>query len=316
MSVYNIKPFDLSSVATYPLAKRKSKVQVGDFARVPSGSPSFQEFWDSLPRLLAASELRDLVARLHAARAAGKPILWGLGGHVIKVGLAPVLIELLDQGWVQGLALNGSSAIHDFEIALAGNTSEEVDAELQSGAFGMAEETGAGMNEAFRQGAQDGLGAGEALGRWLTQKSPPYAHLSLLLRAYQRKIPLTVHLAVGTDIIHNHPSVSGEALGKCSHMDFRLLATLVSQMDDGGAYLNMGSAVILPEVFLKTVTLVRNTGRRLENFSTANFDFIQHYRPTQNVVRRPTLKSGRGFAFTGHHEIMIPLLAAALRLPQ
>jgi hypothetical protein len=210
--------------------------------------------------------------------------------------------------------MNGSCTIHDFEIALAGNTSEEVETELQSGAFGMAEETGAGINSALRRGAESGIGAGEAIGSWLMEQAPPYGHLSLIIEAYKQKIPVTVHLAIGTDIIHNHPKVSAEALGKCSHYDYRLLAAQVAQMDGGGAYLNLGSAVILPEVFLKTVTLIRNTGRRLENFITANFDCIQHYRPTQNVVRRPTLKSGRGFAFTGHHEIMIPLLAAALKL--
>lgn len=314
MSIYSIKPYDLSGVVTYPLENRKSKVQTGDFAGVVAAEGSFRDFWDSLPCILAAAELSELVARLQSARSVGKPIVWGLGGHVVKVGLAPVLIDLLQRGWVQGLAMNGSSAIHDFEIALSGSTSEEVDAELQSGAFGMAEETGAGINEALRQGAEENLGAGESIGRWLSNRALRFGHLSLLVEAYSQRIPVTVHLAVGTDITHNHPSVSGEALGKCSHLDFRLLATLVAGMDGGGAYLNLGSAVILPEVFLKTVTLVRNTGRRLEEFVTANFDFIQHYRPTQNVVRRPTLKSGRGFAFTGHHEIMIPLLAAALKL--
>jgi hypothetical protein len=209
--------------------------------------------------------------------------------------------------------MNGSATIHDFEMALSGNTSEEVETELSSGQFGMAEETGAGMNQALREGAEADLGAGEAIGHWLVERQPPYGSLSLQVAAYQHRIPATVHIAIGTDIIHNHPAVSGDALGRCSHRDFRLLASLVAAMDDGGAYLNLGSAVILPEVFLKTVTLVRNTGRRLEHFTTANFDFIQHYRPTQNVVKRPTVGGGRGFAFTGHHEIMVPLLAAALK---
>jgi hypothetical protein len=313
MSIYPIQPFELREVATYPLAERKSKVSAEDLARVTSRDASFSQFWDSLPNILAAAELKQLVGRLQAARQAGKPILWGMGGHVIKVGLAPVLIDLMQNGWVQGVAMNGSATIHDFEMALSGNTSEEVETELRSGQFGMAEETGAGMNQALRKGAEADLGAGEAIGRWLVERQPPYGSLSLQVAAYQHRIPVTAHLAIGTDIIHNHPTVSGDALGRCSHRDFRLLASLVAAMDEGGAYLNLGSAVILPEVFLKTVTLVRNTGRRLEHFTTANFDFIQHYRPTQNVVKRPTAGGGRGFAFTGHHEIMVPLLAAALK---
>lgn len=313
MSIYSIKPFELRDVATYPLAERKSKVSSGNFARATSPDSTFNQFWDSLPNILAAAELKELVGRLNEARKAGKPILWGMGGHVIKVGLAPVLIDLIQNGWVQGLAMNGSATIHDFEIALSGSTSEEVEVELQSGHFGMAEETGAELNQALRQGAGGDLGAGEAIGRWLAERQPLFGSLSLQMAAYENRIPVTVHIAIGSDIIHNHPSVSGEALGKCSHQDFRLLASLVAEMDEGGAYINLGSAVILPEVFLKTVTLVRNTGRRLEHFTTANFDFIQHYRPTQNVVKRPTIGGGRGFAFTGHHEIMVPLLAAALK---
>jgi hypothetical protein len=314
MSVYSTQPLELQGVATYPLAERKSKVSSADFARPLAKDPLFSQFWDALPNILAAAEIKELVGRLHAARESGKPILWGMGGHVIKVGLAPVLIDLMRHGWIQGLAMNGSAAIHDFEIALSGSTSEEVETELRSGHFGMAEETGAGLNRAFQEGAAAELGAGESIGCWLAARTPPFGHLSLLHSAYERRIPVTVHIAIGGDIIHNHPSVSGEALGKCSHRDFRLLAALVSGIHDGGAYLNLGSAVILPEVFLKTVTLVRNTGRQLERFTTANFDFIQHYRPTQNVVKRPTAGGGRGFAFTGHHEIMLPLLAAALKL--
>ena len=314
MSRYSIKPFEMDSVVTYPLAGRSSRVHIDDFAGVTATGGSFRDFWESLPKILAAAELHDFVALLQKARSQGKPILWGLGGHVIKVGLAPILIDLLKHGWIQGIAINGSSAIHDFEIALSGNTSEDVDRGLQAGAFGMAEETGSGFNEALRFGLNEGIGAGEAIGHWLTEKAPPFAHLSLLVEAYRFRVPVTVHIAIGTDIIHNHPSVSGQALGQCSHLDFRLLASLVAYLDGGGAFINLGSAVILPEVFLKTITLVRNTGLNLEGFITANFDFIQHYRPTQNVVKRPTRKSGRGFAFTGHHEIMVPLLASALKM--
>lgn len=311
MSCYKQKPLTLDNIRTYSLAERKSKIAVNDFARVPSPSSSFQDFWNSLPSILAGADLRRLVALLGSARESGKPILWGCGGHVVKVGLAPVLIGLMQSGWMQGLAMNGACAIHDFEIALAGKTSEDVAAELGSGTFGMAEETGSGMNQAMKSGLRDGIGAGEALGRWLVEKKPTYGHLSLLHEAYRLHLPVTVHIAVGTDIIHNHPECSGAALGECSHHDFRLLAALTAGMHQGGAYLNIGSAVLLPEVFLKAISLIRNR-QPLEGIVTANFDFIQHYRPTQNVVRRPVLSGGHGFAFTGHHEIMVPLLATAL----
>jgi hypothetical protein len=242
-----------------------------------------------------------------------KPIIWGIGGHVIKTGLAPVIIDLMRQGYVSAIAGNGSVLVHDAEMALVGSTSEDVDATLGAGAFGAAEETGHLLNEAAQAGARDQLGLGEALGRGLMNTQPPNAHLSLLCAAYTARVPFTAHLSIGADIAHFHPSVDGASLGATSHTDFRLLAELVRRMDGGGVYLNIGSAVVLPEVFLKAVTLVRNLGHTLADFTTANFDFIQSYRPLTNVVRRPTSNgAGRGYSLTGHHELMIPLLAAAI----
>jgi hypothetical protein len=267
---------------------------------------------EGLPRILAAESFRQLAQAIVQARAARKAILWGLGGHVIKTGLAPVLIDLMDRGFVTGIALNGSGIIHDFEIALVGSTSEDVDAQLEHGAFGMAEETGREINQAISEGVAGGLGIGEALGRYLSHRGPPCGHFSLLLQAYTRSIPVTVHVTIGADIIHNHPAMAPPDVGEGSHRDFRLFATLVSELDGGGVYLNCGSAVTLPEVFLKCVTLVRNSGVRLQKFTTANLDFVQHYRPVENVLRRPVKKHGQGIAITGHHEITLPLLAAWL----
>ena len=250
---------------------------------------------------------------MRVARAAGKPILWGLGGHVIKCGLAPVLIDLMRRGFAQGFLMNGSTSIHDFEIAIAGATSEDVESVLPGGQFGMAEETGREWNASVKQGVAEDKGIGEALGERLqTLAVPEYAPLSLLHQAWLQRVPVTVHLAIGTDTPHMHPQADGAALGAATHLDFKLACTLGSELD-GGVYLNIGSAVVLPEVFLKCVTVVRNLGAPLRNFTTANFDFIQHYRPRANVVERPHAQAGgRGFSFTGHHELMIPLLAAAL----
>ena len=306
------KPLDLGGVRTYPLAARKSKVGLSDFARphVP-GSP-LSEFFDRLPRLLAAESLRGLVADLRRARERGKPIVWGLGAHVLKVGLSPLVIDLMDRGFVTGLALNGAGVVHDFELALAGQTSEEVDEGLGSGSFGMAAETGEGVNRAIVEGDRDGLGLGAAVGRFIDEGGAPHAAVSVLAAAWKRKLPATVHVAMGTDIVHRHPGCDPAAVGRATHLDFRLLAGQVAEMGGGGAYLNVGSAVLLPEVFLKAVTLARNLGHELRDFATANLDFIQSYRPITNVVQRPTHGVGRGYSLTGHHEIMLPLLAAAL----
>jgi hypothetical protein len=237
-----------------------------------------------------------------------------MGGHVIKCGLAPVLLDLMRRGYATGFALNGSAAIHDFEIALAGVTSEDVEAALPDGRFGAAEETGREMNRAVTGGVSEGLGMGEALGRWLELcASPPYAASSLLLGAYRNATPVTVHVAIGTDTPHAHPAADGAAIGAATHLDFRLLCSSIAELNGGGVYLNVGSAVVLPEVFLKAVSAVRNLGHPLAEFTTVNFDFLQHYRPRVNVVERPHAASGgHGYAITGHHELMIPLLAATL----
>lgn len=312
MSRYKAEPIDLSRISTYPLASRPSKVTADDFAKPRAGDSSTKEFLDSLPNILAARELGELASLIQDAKQKGRAVIAGLGGHVIKTGLAPVLIDLMRRGYVTAFAMNGSAIIHDFEIALVGATSEDVDATLGSGSFGMAEETGRIINEAVRAGAKDTIGMGEAIGRQLHLMQPAYADKSVLHAAYEAGVPVTVHVAIGTDIVHIHPSADGASIGQTTLQDFRLLCSLVKELDDGGVYLNIGSAVILPEVFLKTVTVVRNLGHKLQDFSTANFDFIQQYRPLTNVVRRPVTGSGRGFSFIGHHEIMIPLLAAAI----
>jgi hypothetical protein len=320
MSVYPIQPVTLGGVRTYPLAARQSKVTVRDFAKPPRAL-SLARFLDSLPQILAGEDFRALVRAMQAARRRKRAIVWGIGGHVVKVGLAPVLIRLMDEGYVSGLAMNGAALVHDFEIAMAGNTSEQVEAGLGEGLFGMAEETGWGINEIAKLAYRIRIGCGEAAGQYLSSGivEPKHAEFSLLVAAYRRRIPVTVHLAIGTDTPHMHPSAEGAALGAASHYDFRLFCALVEQLDAGGVYLNWGSAVLLPEVFLKAVSVVRNLGVPLSSITTANFDFIQHYRPVMNVVKRPTAAShgssgqrSRGFAITGHHELMLPLVAAAL----
>lgn len=310
MSRYPYKPLDISSLATYPLASRQSKVTTEEFVKPLSSDRAISGFLESFPNLLAAKDLRELAGLIRKARQNRRAIIVGLGGHVIKTGLAPLLIDLINRGFITALALNGSAMIHDFEIALVGATSEDVDASLGSGAFGMAEETGTEINDAINAGASEDLGMGESVARFIHSKNPPHADRSLLCASYEAGIPLTVHVAIGTDITHMHRNADGASLGKTSLQDFRLLCAIVRELNDGGVYLNLGSAVLLPEVFLKTVTTVRNLGFDLQNFTTANFDFIQHYRPLTNVVRRPVAGSGRGFSITGHHEMMIPLLAA------
>ncbi len=314
MSRYDKQPLDFSALRTVPLRERGGKVTVEHFAQPYRKGAGLSAWLEGLPHLLAAEGLRALVNALEQARARSKPVIWGLGGHVVKCGLAPVLIELMDRGYAAAFALNGAAAIHDFEIALAGATSEDVAAALPDGSFGAAEETGREMNEAIIEGDRDGLGIGEALGRRLDAIAHPvYGASSLLLAAWRRRVPVTVHVAVGTDTPHTHPQADGAAIGRASHHDFRLFCALVADLNEGGVYLNVGSAVILPEVFLKAVSVVRNLGRRLEAFTTANLDFLSHYRPRVNVLERPHARAGgSGIALIGHHEIMLPLLAAIL----
>jgi hypothetical protein len=309
----DLKPLEIGAVKTYSLASRASKVSVGDFARPIEAQSSLANFLETLPNILAVQSLRELSGRIRKAKQAGKPIIWGLGGHVIKVGLAPVIIDLMKRGFVTAIAANGSVLVHDAEIAMVGSTSEDVDATLGEGAFGAAEETGQLLNGAAREGMGKGIGLGEAVGRALLAIQPKHRDYSLLCASYESRIPFTAHITIGGDIAHFHPSADGAALGDTSHTDFRLLAELVRRMNGGGVYLNVGSAVVLPEIFLKCVTLVRNLGHELTDITTANFDFIQSYRPLTNVVRRPTADgAGRGYSITGHHELTIPLLAAEL----
>jgi len=321
-TIYTSDPLRLGEISTYPLASRKSKVSVASFAR-PAAGASLRGWLDALPAVLAAQDLRALLAAIHAAKRARKAILWGLGGHVIKTGLGPILADLMRRGFVTGIALTGAGLVHDFEVALCGQTSEDVEAALGQGKFGMATETGLFLNQIASTAAFSGIGYGEAAGKFLASRrlEPRHAQASLLHNAYQRRIPVTIHLAIGTDIPHMHPAADGAALGAASHHDFRLFCSLVKGMHPGGVYLNWGSAVVLPEVFLKAVSVVRNLGVPLGSITTANFDFIQHYRPLQNVVKRPTAaekgraSAAKGYAITGHHEIMLPLVAAALRSP-
>ena len=320
MTVYTEHPLKLDKVRTYPLASRKSKVSVSAFGRVAGPNASVRRWVKSLPRILAGETFRNVIDALQRARKDKRQIIWGLGGHVIKVGLGPILIDLMRRGYATCFALNGAAMIHDFEIALVGATSEDVPAALGQGEFGMADETGRYLNQAITAGDQRGIGIGEAVGGFLTRcRGARFRRYSLMATAYRLRVPVTVHEAIGTDIIHNHPAVDARSLGAATHRDFLLLAALVKKMERGGVYLNCGSAVVLPEVFLKCVSLAANLGHAPRNLVTVNLDFIQHYRPTENVLRRPTSiashsggKQSRGYALTGHHELMIPLLAAAL----
>jgi hypothetical protein len=305
-------PLDLSGLRTYPLAERKSQVTVADFGRPPAKGQSLSAFLDGLPRILAADVLRKVAGEILRARVKGRPVIWGLGAHVLKVGLSPVIVDLMEKGLATAIALNGAGIVHDFELAVAGHTSEDVAAGLGAGEFGMARETGEEVNRAIVEGDADGLGLGASVGRYLDRKRPPHAAASVLASAHRLGVPVTVHVAVGTDIVHMHPACDPGALGRGSHLDFRILAGEVARLGGGGVYLNVGSAVLLPEVFLKAVTVARNLGHELADFATVNMDFIQSYRPNTNVVHRPTLGVGRGYSLTGHHEIMVPLLAAAL----
>lgn len=314
MSIYDrLRPLKLTTVKTYPLASRPSKVSLDDFASPVHEDSSLKEFLQSLPNILAVQSLRELAARMRRARELNKPIIWGIGGHVVKTGLAPPIIDLMKRGFVNAIAANGSVLVHDAEIAMVGSTSEDVDATLGEGAFGGADETGKLLNRAAQQGAKDGIGLGEAMGNALVALKPQHGDSSLLCAAYLARVPFTAHVTIGGDVAHFHPNADGAALGATSHIDFRLLAELVRRMNGGGVYLNIGSAVVLPEVFLKCVTLVRNLGHELSDITTANFDFIQSYRPLTNVVRRPTANgAGQGYSITGHHELTLPLLAAEL----
>ena len=312
MSIYeNFQPINLKKINTYELASRPSKVTVEDFAEPIEENDSLKSFLDKLPNVLAVQSLREIAGQIRRAKKLNKPIIWGIGGHVVKTGNSPVLIDLMRRGYVTAIAVNGSVLVHDTEIALVGFTSEDVDAALGKGDFGAAKETGEILNRAAINGWKDEIGLGEAMGREILRLNPTNSAVSLLYQTYKNKIPFTAHLTIGADIGHFHPNCDGASLGATSHTDFKLFCSIVKELNGGGVYLNFGSAVTLPEIFLKAVTVVKNLGFDLQDFTTANFDFIQHYRPLTNVVRRPVADgTGRGFSLTGHHELMIPLLAA------
>ena len=303
--------FDLAGIKTYPLRSRQSKVSLAQFATPHRPGSGISGLLNSLPNLLAAKDFKDVVDAIVAAKRDGKAIIWGLGAHVLKTGLSPVLVDLMERGFISAIATNGAGIIHDFEIALSGGTSEDVDATLGPGRFGMAEETGTQLNRAINVGVAAGLGLGQSVGKFLDAAKPPFAQISVTAAAWRLQIPVTVHVAIGTDIIHMHPQASGAAIGEGSLRDFKYFVSSVARLDHG-VYLNCGSAVVLPEVFLKAVAIARNEGRSLDGLTTVNLDFLRHYRPLTNVVNRPTAGIGRGYSLTGHHELMIPLLAAAL----
>ena len=300
---------DLSKIKTIPLNIRRCKVSLKDFAKTGEKRQSFKIFYESLPDILASKNLKTSgVVRAHKTK---KQVIFMMGAHVIKCGLSPLVIDLMRKGVVKAVALNGAGIIHDTEIAMIGRTSEDVGEGIVDGTFGMAKETASLINEAINSGVKDGFGIGEAVGRRIVRDKLPNRSLSILATGCEMKIPVTVHVALGTDIIHQHPSSNGEAIGEGSLLDFRNFIYSVSRLE-GGVAINFGSAVILPEVFLKAVTVARNLGYKIRNFTTANFDMISQYRPYQNILSRPTSSGGKGYSIIGHHEIMIPLLYRAI----
>jgi deoxyhypusine synthase len=305
------KPIDRTSLKTYPIASRKSKVDRADFAHPWKPQGTLEDFLERLPNILAAKDFRAVVSAIVKARKASKHVVMAMGAHVIKVGLNPVVVDMMERGVITAIAMNGAGIIHDLELALIGRTSEDVLEGLEQGAFGMAEESADFLNRAIAEAAKESSGLGQAVGRAIIKENLPFVKDSILATAARLEIPATVHVAIGTDIIHIHPGFDPEAAGKASYDDFRLFASVVAALQDG-VYMNIGSAVIMPEVFLKALTLVRNLGHKVKRFTTVNMDFIRHYRPMTNVVHRPTTSGGQGYALIGHHEMMFPLLAAAV----
>lgn len=307
----NYTPIDLSKLSTYSLHERASKVSVDDFAGTPVAGMSVKGLLEMLPKQLLGRQFPELVQRVIDSRMNDRPVIVGMGAHVIKVGLNPVLIRLMEEKIITGIAVNGACLVHDTETAIAGMTSEDVDQVLGTGDFGAAKETGEFINRAIIDGAREDKGIGQAMGDALLASSFTYTDRSLLAAARRLNVPVTVHVAVGTDIVHIHPSACGASIGKGSHLDFRIFCSMIADLE-GGTYLNFGSAVIMPEIFLKALTVVRNLGHSVKKITTANFDFIRHYRTMTNVVNRPTAEGGKGFHIMGHHELMIPLFACAL----
>jgi len=307
-----VPSLDFTKLKTYPAGSRKSKVNFNAFARICRKGGSFRQFYESLPNILAVKEFQCVVDAIVAAHTQRKTVLWMFGAHVIKVGLSPLLIDLIKRKVVTAVAMNGAGVIHDFELAFMGSTSEDVAAALADGSFGMAEETHRLINGAIREGAKKGLGLGASVGGMILKKHLPYKNLSVLATCATLGVPATVHVAIGTDIIHQQSTADGAAIGQTSLADFRKLVGVVATLGRGGVAANLGSAVILPEVFLKAVSIARNLGHTVKDFTACDFDMIRHYRPSENVLKRPTLLGGRAVHITGHHELMIPLLARAV----
>ena len=304
-------PIDPTRVRTVPLARRPSKVAAASLGTPVRAGLSVRRFLDGLPDILAARDLRDAATRVAAAIRARRPVVLGMGAHAIKVGLGPAIVDLVERGRLAAVAMNGAGLVHDFEMAWGGRTSEDVGPGLDRGLFGMARETGEFVNRATREGVAAGLGLGRAVGDAIEAARLPHRRTSILAAAARAGVPVTVHVAVGTDIVHMHPDADGAAIGEGSMRDFRQLAAVVGCLERG-VYLNLGSAVVLPEVFVKALNLARNLGHRVRHLTTIDMDFQRHYRPAVNVIARPTALGGRGIQLTGHHEIMFPLLWAAV----
>ena len=304
-------PLDFDRIRTYPIKERPNKVHLGELARAWKAGGSFAQFLDTLPRILVGNDFRSVIDATVVAVRNKKPVVVMMGAHTIKCGLNPIFIDLMKRGIVNAIAFNGAGAIHDFELAYIGETSEDVQRGLDDGSFGMIDETGRLMNTAMAGGVKQGIGAGRALGEAIVTGQFRNRELSILHQGIVSNVPVTVHIAIGTDIIHQHPTTDGSILGEATYLDFQKFAAVVAKLE-GGVVLNIGSAVIMPEVFLKALTIARNLGNKVENITTATFDMIRQYRPTENVVRRPTAKGGRGYYITGHHELLVPLWAAAV----
>ncbi len=306
-----VAPADLSRISTGPLAECRHKVRIEQFAIPPERGGSAADLLAGLPDVLAVRELRGLAESMLSARARGRRVHLALGAHVLKVGLSPIVVRWMELGVVNGISLNGAGAIHDFEIAAVGATSEDVDETLHDGRFGMARETGVTVNTAAAEAAREGAGLGPVLGRRILEAGLPHAGLSVLARAFDLGVPATVHVALGCDVVHVHPDADGAAIGAATFTDFRRLIAIVGELS-GGVWVNVGSATQLPEVFLKAIAASANLGRPVTNLVTADLDMVRHYRPEENVLRRPTAAGGRSHRITGHHELTVPLLAAIL----
>ncbi len=307
MTKKDFTPLDRSKIKTYSISDRTSKVSLDTMAKPPKPNITLKDFFNGLPDVLAAGEIKDVIQSVAKSVRNGNPVITAMGAHVIKVGLSPLIVDLMEKKILSLVAINGAGIIHDFELAYAGYTSENVDASLDDGTFGMAKETGEMLNGAINEGAKRGIGLGKAVGEMIEGDRLPNRNISILAAGARLNIPVTVHVAIGTDIIHMHPSASGDAIGKTSMTDFLTLASAVSNLT-GGVYFNLGSTVIMPEVFLKAISLARNLGHDVRDFMTVDMDFTRHYRPQTNVVKRPTSMGGRGISLVGHHEIMLPLL--------